>query len=222
MTVSAYAPSPTLPRKRERGQQRPRAMTALPTTSATLGSLRPAPSPACGGGVGRGACRSRRAMERALFGTMHSKARPMVDHPEKPNWHVSRTLRGRAKVLRRDFTEAERIVWYGLRAHRLNGASFRRQTPIGPYVVDFVCHAAKLAIEVDGGQHFEPKHIAHDMRRRAYLAAQGYRVLRFSNLDVMKNKSGVLETIAAALGNSKSPLPNPPPQAREGTEGLAR
>jgi hypothetical protein len=76
-----------------------------------------------------------------------------------------------------------------------------------------------LIIGVDGGQHFEPRQIAHDERRRAYLADRGYRVLRFSNLDVMKNKSGVLETIAGALGPSKSPLPNPPPQAGEGTEG---
>jgi very-short-patch-repair endonuclease len=112
-------------------------------------------------------------------------------------------------------TDAERIVWYALRAHRL-GASFRRQTPMGPYVVDFVCHAAKLVIEVDGGQHFEPKRIAYDMRRRAYLSAQGFRILRFTNLDVMKNKSGVLETIATALGESVSSLPNPPPQAGEG------
>jgi very-short-patch-repair endonuclease len=161
-------------------------------------------------------------MERALSGPMHSKAHPMVDHPEEPKWHVSRTLRDRSKALRHDMTDAERIIWRELRAHRLHGASFRRQTPIGPYVVDFVCHAAKLVIEVDGGQHFEPKHIAHDMRRRAYLAAQGYQVLRFSNLDVMKNESGVLETIAATLEESKGPLPSPPPQAREGTEGLAR
>jgi very-short-patch-repair endonuclease len=153
---------------------------------------------------------------------MQGKAHPMVDQREESKWHVSKTMRGRAKALRRDFTDAERIVWYGLRAHRLHGAGFRRQTPIGPYVVDFVCHAAKLVIEVDGGQHFEPKQIAHDTRRRAYLAAQGYRVLRFSNLDVMKNKSGVLEAIVAALGTSQSPLPSPPPQAGEGTEGLAR
>jgi very-short-patch-repair endonuclease len=153
---------------------------------------------------------------------MHGKAHPMVDRHKESKWHVSKTLRGRARALRHDMTDAERTVWYGLRAHRLHGASFRRQTPIGPYVVDFVCHAAKLVIELDGGQHFEPKHIAHDMRRRVYLAAQRYRVLRFSNLDVMKNKSGVLETIAAALGTSESPLPSPPPQAGEGTEGLAR
>jgi very-short-patch-repair endonuclease len=148
---------------------------------------------------------------------MHSEADPMADRHEEPKWHVSKTLRSRSKALRHGMTDAERIVWRELRAHRLHGASFRRQAPMGPYIVDFVCHAAKLIIELDGGQHFEPKQIAHDMRRRAYLAAQGYRVLRFSNLDVMKNESGVLETIAAAVERSESPLPSPPPQAGEGT-----
>jgi very-short-patch-repair endonuclease len=151
----------------------------------------------------------------------NSKAAAMVDPRERPKWRISKPLRDRAKRLRGDMTEAERIVWYELRAHRLHGASFRRQTPIGPYVVDFVCHAAKLIIEVDGGQHFEPGHLAYDAWRGAYLAARGYRVLRFSNLDVMDNKAGVLETIAAALERSKRPLPSPPPQAGEGTEGLA-
>jgi very-short-patch-repair endonuclease len=160
-------------------------------------------------------------MEAARSGP-NSKMTPMIDDLEKPKWRVSKTLRGRAKALRRDMTGAERIVWYGLRAHRFYGASFRRQTPIGPYVVDFACLAAKLIVEVDGGQHFEPEHIAYDERRSAFLAAQGYRVLRFSNLDVMKNTSGVLETIATALGKPESPLPNPPPQAGEGTEGAAR
>ena len=101
-------------------------------------------------------------------------------------------------------TEAERIIWYNVRAHRFQGVSFRRQAPIGPYIVDFVCHAAKLIIEVDGGQHFEPESVVRDARRDAYLAAQGYRVLRFNNLDVMTNKSGVLDTIAAALGRAPS------------------
>jgi very-short-patch-repair endonuclease len=152
---------------------------------------------------------------------LNSTAAAMVDHADKPKWRVSTKLRGRAKALRHNMTDAERVVWYGLRAHRFHGASFRRQTPIGPYIVDFVCRAAKLIIEVVGGQHFEPDHIAYDERRRAFLAARGYRVLRFSNLDVMNNEAGVLETIAAALERSKRPLPSPPPQAGEGTEGLA-
>jgi very-short-patch-repair endonuclease len=146
----------------------------------------------------------------------------MTDDAQQPNWRVPKKLRGRAKALRQDMTDAERIVWHAVRAHRLNGAAFRRQAPIGPYVVDFVCHSAKLVIEVDGGQHFEPRQIAHDRRRRGYLAAQGYRVLRFTNLHVIKNRPGVLETIAAAIGNAAFPLPDPPPQAGEGAEGRAR
>jgi very-short-patch-repair endonuclease len=129
----------------------------------------------------------------------------MVDQDQKPKWHVSTKLRGNARALRRDMTDAERTIWHNVRAHRFDGASFRRQTPVGPYVVDFMCHAAKLIVELDGGQHFEDVNIGRDSRRDAYLAAQGYRVLRFSNLDVMTNLSGVLETIAAALTNSRAP-----------------
>jgi very-short-patch-repair endonuclease len=123
----------------------------------------------------------------------------MVDQDQKPKWRVSGKLRSNAKALRHDMTGAERIIWYNVRAHRFQGTSFRRQTPVGPYVVDFICHAAKLIIELDGGQHFEPENISRDVRRDAYLQALGYHVLRFSNLDVMTNKAGVLEAIAAAL-----------------------
>jgi very-short-patch-repair endonuclease len=129
----------------------------------------------------------------------------MIDQKQKPKWYVSEEQRSKAKALRRDMTDAERIIWYNVRAHRFQGAGFRRQTPIGPYVVDFVSQAAKLIIEVDGGQHFEPGNIARDARRDAFLRAQGYRVLRFNNLEVMKNKAGVLETIAAALTGSEAP-----------------
>ena len=94
------------------------------------------------------------------------------------------------------------------------GASFRRQTPIGPYIVDFVCHAAKLTIELDGGQHFESTQEQRDARRDAFLVGRGFRVLRFNNHDVMCNRQGVLETIAAAF--EEGPLPDPPPQAGEG------
>jgi very-short-patch-repair endonuclease len=141
---------------------------------------------------------------------------------QEPNWRVSKKLRGRAKALRQGMTDAERIIWHAVRAHRLNGVAFRRQAPIGPHVVDFVCHAAKLVIEVDGGQHFEPGQMARDARRGVYLEGRGYRILRFNNLDVIKNKAGVLETIAAALGDAAFPLPDPPPQAGEGAEELAR
>ena len=77
---------------------------------------------------------------------------------------------------------------------------------MGPYVVDFICHAARLAIEIDGGQHFESKQEQRDARRDAYLASKGFRVLRFNNYDVMINRQGVLETIAAAID---PPWPSP-------------
>lgn len=134
--------------------------------------------------------------------------------PKQLEWHVTKIARARARSLRRDSTDAERIIWNALRAHRLGGVSFRRQTPIGPYVADFVCHTAKLVIEIDGGQHFEPAHMKHDARRAAYLSAKGFRTLRFNNYDVMTNRQGVLETIAAAIEASPSP-PLPRLQGRE-------
>jgi very-short-patch-repair endonuclease len=125
--------------------------------------------------------------------------------PKQPSWQVSNKLRSRARSLRRDSTDAEQIIWNALRAHRLNEAAFRRQTPIGPYVADFVCHASGLVIELDGGQHFESEQMKRDVRRDTFLASKGFRVLRFNNHDVMANREGVLETIAAALASTPSP-----------------
>jgi very-short-patch-repair endonuclease len=124
---------------------------------------------------------------------------------DKPKWRVAAKTRARAKALRHELTDAERKLWAMLRAHRLQGASFRRQTPIGPYIADFVCHAAKLVIELDGGQHFETTHEARDARRTAFLEANGFRVLRFSNHDILTNRQGVLETIAIAIEEVPSP-----------------
>jgi very-short-patch-repair endonuclease len=107
-------------------------------------------------------------------------------------------------------TLAERIIWRALRAHRLNGAGFRRQVPIGPYIADFVSHAAMLIVEVDGGQHFEDAHERRDAVRDAYLNANGFRVLRFNNREVLTNRHGVLTIIAEALGEAVAPsLPSP-------------
>jgi very-short-patch-repair endonuclease len=137
-----------------------------------------------------------------------------------PEWRVKPKMRQRARTLRRDLTKAERIIWYGLRAHRLEGASFRRQAPIGPYIVDFVSHAAKLIIEIDGGQHFDEATEARDKRRDAFLAAKGFRVIRFSNLDVTKNRAGVLETIATAVREARAPsLPSPASGGARGAAG---
>jgi len=111
--------------------------------------------------------------------------------------------RARARHLRTEMTAAERRLWYRLRAHRLHGASFRRQVPIGPYIVDFVCMAARLIIEVDGGQH--ASWATHDRVRDTYLREQGFGILRFWNNDVLGNFQGVLEVIATALRDHRPP-----------------
>jgi very-short-patch-repair endonuclease len=138
----------------------------------------------------------------------------MPEFVNTPHWRVSTKQRTRARALRRNTTDAERIIWNSLRAKRLAQVNFRRQTPIGPYIVDFVCHEAQLIVEIDGGQHFESQHEKRDARRDAFLATQGYRVIRFSNLDVMSNRYGVLESIAAAVVDSLSP-PLPRKRGRE-------
>jgi len=103
---------------------------------------------------------------------------------------------GRARSLRRDATQAEAKLWRHLRARGVNGHKFVRQEPIGPFVVDFVCREHRLVIEVDGGQHATG---TRDTARDAWLSAQGYRVLRFWNNDVLGNINGVLEITAGNL-----------------------
>ena len=94
-----------------------------------------------------------------------------------------------------------------LRKLDLEGSHFRRQVPIGPYVADFACMAARLVIELDGSQHGEDRHKAHDGVRTEWLEKQGYRVLRFWNNDIAKNMDGVMETIYAAIYGSTSVPP---------------
>jgi very-short-patch-repair endonuclease len=119
-------------------------------------------------------------------------------------------MRKRARLLRTNATNAERVIWYLVRAHRLNGVGFRRQTPIGPYIVDFVSHAAKLVIELDGGQHFNDAQEMRDARRSNFLRSRGFRVLRFSNYEVMTNREGIFDVLAAAVGAAVAPsLPSP-------------
>jgi len=117
-----------------------------------------------------------------------------------------------AKFLRRTLTEPEKRLWWHLR-NRLpvENTHFRRQVAIGSYVADFCCHGAKLVVEVDGGQHSTDNAIAYDNRRTAYLTSQGFRVLRFGNVEVMQNMEVVLDTIHAALVRT-TPTPNPSPQ----------
>jgi very-short-patch-repair endonuclease len=106
----------------------------------------------------------------------------------------TRAKTARARHLRRAMTDAEKRLWWRLRGDQL-GLSFRRQHPIGRYVVDFYAASIGLAIELDGGQHGTETGVAADWRRTAFLATRGLKVARFWNHEVMNNIEGVLETI---------------------------
>jgi very-short-patch-repair endonuclease len=112
----------------------------------------------------------------------------------------------RARHLRRTTTDAEKKLWQQLRRFEINGSHFRRQVPIGPYIADFACMAARLIVEVDGSQHAEDRKQRHDEARTRWLAKEGYRVLRVWNNDIMRNMSGVMETVYAAVyGSTAAP-----------------
>ena len=204
----ASTPTLTLPRKRERERTRLAASSfdrAAPSPKACEITRSPStrrgapPLPLAGEGWGGGVATLEVSM----------------DEQKTPTWKVPSRLRSNARALRRNSTDAERILWSELRDHRLNGASFRRQVPIATYIADFVCHAAKLVIELDGGQHFSDVQEAADARRSVTIEAKGFRVLRFSNHDVMINRAGVLETIATAIGASTPTLTLPRKRERE-------
>jgi very-short-patch-repair endonuclease len=102
----------------------------------------------------------------------------------------------RARTLRGRMTDAERKLWYALRDRRFEKFKFRRQVPIGRFIVDFVCFEARIVIEVDGGQHADS---LSDRRRDRWLAANGFRVLRFWINEVLRNFEGVMTALAQAL-----------------------
>ncbi|HEV3115047.1 MAG TPA: DUF559 domain-containing protein [Candidatus Binataceae bacterium] len=112
------------------------------------------------------------------------------------------TPRDRAQRLRSESTDEERKLWAELRAKRFAGFKFRRQHPIGPYFTDFCCTKRRLVIELDGSQHLEEQRERKDASRRAYLAEQGYSVLRFWNNQVNTELEGVLDAIRIALTDS--------------------
>ena len=95
-------------------------------------------------------------------------------------------------------TDAERLLWRHLRSRRLADFKFRRQEPVGDYIPDFVCYERRLIVELDSGQHADQED--KDERRDAWLAGQGFRVLRFPDNYVLTNIEGTLETIWRALG----------------------
>jgi very-short-patch-repair endonuclease len=140
-----------------------------------------------------------------------------------PRTRLPTHQRDLARRLRREMTDPERLLWGKLRAHRQDGLAVRRQVPMGPYVVDFACHAARLVVELDGGGHSWAGQSRRDAARDTWLADRGYRVLRFWNDEVMRNLDGVVETILAAgaegttaVGTRGGPPSLPSPARGEG------
>ncbi len=105
----------------------------------------------------------------------------------------------RARELRINMTKQEKRLWYYLRQRYINNCRFRRQYPIGNYIVDFVCREKKLIIEIDGGQHNEEDAIMYDKERTKYLESRGFRVVRFWNTDIDTNIESVLNEILKYL-----------------------
>jgi len=115
-------------------------------------------------------------------------------------------LTGYAKAMRREASEPETRLWLALRTERLDGIKFRRQKVIGPYIADFAARDPMLVVEVDGDTHGGREN--YDAKRTRFFEEQGYRVIRFSNVDVMTNLDGVLSAIAKAAA---TPLSQPSP-----------
>ena len=174
--------------------------TALPRRERDLpaGAHGFSPSPA-GGGGGEG----------------------VVAEVASPSHHTAlpETLLSHARELRKKTTDAENLLWQLLRRNRILGFGFRRQHPVGAYILDLYCHQAKLAVELDGGQHAEETQRAHDDKRNDWLKAQGITVLRFWNNEVLTNTEGVMQSLFnwlnEFLASSNTPSP-PPPPAGEG------
>ena len=100
--------------------------------------------------------------------------------------------RQRRRSLRKAQTDAEQLLWHHLRSNQLSELKFRRQHEVGPYIIGFYCHKAKLVVEIDGSQHYDSDGLANDGRRTAYLESQGLSVVRFTNIEVLTEIEGVL------------------------------
>lgn len=132
---------------------------------------------------------------------------------------INQTTKKNSRSLRREMTDAEQLLWRHLRMRQMRGCKFRRQHPLGRYILDFVCLEAALVVEVDGGQHAENEE--QDLLRTMFLSQQGLRVLRFWNNDVLKDIESVKQVIWNALGKvGTEPPSQPSPWEGEGvTEG---
>ena len=108
-----------------------------------------------------------------------------------------RELKRRSQELRKNMIREERHLWYAFL--KTYPVQFKRQYSVGIYIADFYCHRAKLIVELDGSQHYEPENVQRDMERTAYLEQQGFLVLRFSNRDIWERFRSVCEAIDIAV-----------------------
>ena len=118
-----------------------------------------------------------------------------------------------ARRLRKDETFAEKRLWEQLRNRTLDGHKFARQSPVGPYIADFMCRTSRLIVEADGATHATAAEIERDRARTDYLEAEGYRVLRFQNEEILNGMDEVLTIIRSTLAR----VPSPPPSLRDGS-----
>jgi very-short-patch-repair endonuclease len=122
-----------------------------------------------------------------------------------PRWRTSDKTLQKARGLRREMTSAEKHLWSHLRMEQLSGLHIRRQHPLGPFIVDFYHATSRTVIEIDGDVHTFPERMEHDRQRSIWLTGRGYRILRFTNEDVLKRLEGVLEMIRIACLKKPSP-----------------
>ena len=119
-------------------------------------------------------------------------------------YQVDQDILERARTLRKNCTPAEKLLWERLRARKLRGYNFRRQHPIFSYILDFYCHKAKLAIEIDGEQHEETQVKEYDTKRVIHLKKQGISILRFKNSEVSNDINSVQQQIEEFLNKQGS------------------
>ena len=123
-----------------------------------------------------------------------------------------------SRQLRKNMTLQEKKLWSVIRNRQFFGYRFRRQFPIGQYIVDFICREKKIIIEIDGGQHNEIKNIQYDNKRTEYLISEGYKVMRFWNNDIDKNICGVYDKLKEVFEIGEDITPPQPSPSREGVQ----
>lgn len=136
----------------------------------------------------------------------------------RPRLKYNPTLKQKARSLRAEMTDCERIIWSRLRRKQILGVQFYRQKPLGNYIVDFYAPKAKLVVEVDGSQHANAEHVIKDAQRDACLIGQGIRVLRFNDLQVLQEIEAVLQDVFQMITEQLERNPPTPPFTKGGIQ----